>query len=89
MTSTVEISDNAITISGERKQEHVEENGSVYRFERTYGAFYREIPLPEGAIADQAKAAFKDGVPRSLCLRRPSRCRVDAGSRFRASSVRL
>jgi HSP20 family protein len=59
---TVEIGDNAITISGERKQEHVEEKGSVYRFERTYGAFHREIPLPEGAIADQAKAAFKDGV---------------------------
>jgi HSP20 family protein len=59
---TVEIGDSAITISGERKQEHVEEKGSVYRFERTYGAFHREIPLPEGAIADQAKAAFKDGV---------------------------
>jgi HSP20 family protein len=59
---TVEISDDAITISGERKQEHLEENGSVYRFERTYGTFYREIPLPEGAISNQAKAAFKDGV---------------------------
>jgi HSP20 family protein len=59
---TVEISDDVITISGERKQEHVEENGSVYRFERTYGTFYREIPLPEGAIANQAKAAFNDGV---------------------------
>jgi HSP20 family protein len=59
---TVEISDDAITISGERKQEHVEESGSVYRFERTHGAFYREIPLPAGAIANQAKASFKDGV---------------------------
>jgi HSP20 family protein len=58
----VEVADNAITISGERKQEHVEESGSVYRFERTCGAFYREIPLPEGAIVNQAKAAFKDGV---------------------------
>jgi len=58
----VEIGDNAITISGERKQEQVEESGSVYRFERTYGTFYREIPLPEGAITNQAKAAFKDGV---------------------------
>ena len=38
---TVEIGDNAITISGERKQEHVEEKGSVYRFERTYGATTR------------------------------------------------
>ena len=59
---SVEISDDAITISGQRQQEHVEENGSVYRFERTYGSFFREIPLPQGAIADQAKASFKDGV---------------------------
>jgi HSP20 family protein len=58
----VEISEDAITISGERKQEHVEENGSVYRYERTHGTFYREIPLPAGAIANQAKACFKDGV---------------------------
>ena len=58
----VEISEDAITISGERKQEHVEENGSVYRYERTHGTFYREIPLPAGAIANQAKASFKDGV---------------------------
>jgi len=58
----VEIGDKAITISGERKQENVEESGSVYRFERTCGTFYREIPLPEGAIVNKAKAAFKDGV---------------------------
>jgi HSP20 family protein len=58
----VEIGDDAITISGERQQEHEEERGSVYRYERSYGAFYRVIPLPEGAIADQAKASFKDGV---------------------------
>jgi len=59
---TVEISDAAVTISGERKQEHAEENGSIYRFERSYGAFFREIPLPEGAIVNQAKASVKDGV---------------------------
>jgi HSP20 family protein len=55
-------SDNAITISGERQQEHEEDRGGVYRFERSYGAFFREIPLPEGAIVDQAKASFKDGI---------------------------
>ena len=58
----VEISDDAITISGERAQEQEEERGGVYRFERTYGAFSRVIPLPEGAIVDQAKASFKNGV---------------------------
>ena len=59
---TVEISEDAITISGERKEDRVEENGGVYRVERAYGSFFREIPLPEGAIVDQAKARFKDGV---------------------------
>jgi HSP20 family protein len=59
---TVEISDDTITISGERQEERAEENNGVYRYERTYGAFFREIPLPEGAIVDQAKATFKDGV---------------------------
>jgi HSP20 family protein len=59
---TVEISEDAITISGERKEDRVEENGGAYRVERAYGAFFREIRLPEGAIVDQAKARFKDGV---------------------------
>jgi HSP20 family protein len=27
-----------------------------------YGSFYRVIPLPEGAITEQAKANFRDGV---------------------------
>jgi len=58
----VEVGDDALTISGERQQERVDENGGIRRVERTYGAFFRKIPLPEGAIADQAKANFNNGV---------------------------
>jgi HSP20 family protein len=58
----VDVTDEAITIQGERRREHEEEHGGVYRSERSYGSFYRAIPLPEGAITDQAKASFKDGV---------------------------
>jgi len=58
----VDINDDRITISGERKKQHEEEKEGVYRSERLYGAFRREIPLPEGAMTDQAKAQFKDGV---------------------------
>ena len=58
----VEIGEDTITISGQRQQEHREEDGGVYRFERVYGSFFREIPLPPGVITDQAKASFKDGV---------------------------
>src|SRR5215471_9434647 len=58
----IEVTEDAITISGERRQEQETEREGVYRSERTYGSFYRTIPLPEGAITDQAKATFKDGV---------------------------
>jgi HSP20 family protein len=58
----VDVTEDAIVIQGERRREHEEERGGVYRSERSYGSFYRAIPLPEGAITDQAKATFKDGV---------------------------
>jgi HSP20 family protein len=58
----VEVADDAVTIQGERKWEHKEEREGVYRSERSYGSFYRTLPLPEGAIGDQAKATFKNGV---------------------------
>ena len=59
---SIDVTDNDITISGERRQEQETERGGVYHSERSYGSFRRTIPVPEGAIADQAKATFKDGV---------------------------
>jgi HSP20 family protein len=58
----VDITESAITIQGERRQEEETERGGVYRTERSYGSFYRSVPLPDGAMTDQAKATFKDGV---------------------------
>jgi len=58
----VEITNDAVIIQGERKQEREEEQGGIHRSERFYGSFYREIPLPEGVKADQAKAQFNNGV---------------------------
>ena len=58
----VDVTDEAITIQGERRREHEDERGGVYRSERSYGSFQRVIALPEGAITDQAKATFRDGV---------------------------
>jgi HSP20 family protein len=59
---SIDVTDNEITISGERRREEETERGGVYRSERSYGSFSRTVRLPEGAIADQAKATFKDGV---------------------------
>jgi len=59
---TVDVTDATVTIRGERRREREEEQGGVYRSERSYGSFYRAVPLPEGAMADQAKASFTNGV---------------------------
>jgi HSP20 family protein len=59
---TVDVTEDSITISGERKHEYKEEREGAYRSERRYGRFSRVIPLPEGTIADQAKATFDNGV---------------------------
>lgn len=58
----VDINDDALTIQGERKQEHEENREGYYRSERSYGSFFRTIPLPEGINAEAAKASFRDGV---------------------------
>ena len=58
----VEITDDALVIRGERKSEREENEEGYYRSERSYGSFYRRIPLPEGTKAEEAKADFRDGV---------------------------
>jgi HSP20 family protein len=58
----VEVTDGHLAISGERKSEKEEEKDNVYRCERSYGSFYRAVPLPEGAKLEDVKATFVDGV---------------------------
>ena len=58
----VEFTDDALIISGERKEENKEEREGYYFSERNYGSFYRTIPLPEGADTTKAHANFHDGV---------------------------
>ena len=58
----VECTDEGIIIEGEKRREHEAIEGGYHRSERTYGRFYRLIPLPEGAQTEKAKADFKNGV---------------------------
>lgn len=59
---SVDVTDGTVTIQGERRREREEEREGVYRSERTYGSFCRVVPLPEGAIVEEARANFRDGV---------------------------
>ncbi len=58
----VDIADNAVVIRGERKSEREENEKGYYRSERSYGSFYRRIPLPSGVNAEEANAEFRNGV---------------------------
>jgi HSP20 family protein len=58
----VEITNDSIVVHGERQQEREENEEGYYRTERSYGSFYRSIPLPDGVNADEAKATFNNGV---------------------------
>ena len=58
----VEVTEDSVVIHGERQNAHEESREGYYRSERSYGRFYRDVPLPEGAQVDSAKANYKDGV---------------------------
>ena len=58
----VELENNVLTISGERKTEHEEQHEGYYRLERATGSFSRALSLPEGIDADAVTAAFDNGV---------------------------
>jgi HSP20 family protein len=58
----VELRDDSVVVRGERQEERKEEREGFYRTERSYGSFYREIPLPVGVDTDKATANFRDGV---------------------------
>ena len=59
---TIEVRDNALTVSGERKAEHEQREKGWYRLERQFGRFSRSISLPEGIDADAVTASFDRGV---------------------------
>lgn len=59
---TVTITEEGLTIEGEKKFEEEEKKNNWYRSERTYGKFVRTVPLPEGVKTADIKATFLNGV---------------------------
>lgn len=53
-----------LVLQGERQSGHEEgqQGSGFYHSERSYGSFYRSIPLPEGVDPQTVDASFKDGV---------------------------
>jgi HSP20 family protein len=58
----IEVENNVLTVSGERKTVHEEKHEGYYRLERATGAFSRSLTLPEGIDAESVTATFHNGV---------------------------
>jgi HSP20 family protein len=58
----VELEDNVLTISGQRKAQHEHNEEGYYRIERAFGDFTRSLTLPDGVDPDGVQAHFDRGV---------------------------
>ena len=58
----VSLSDNTLTIRGEKKREEETKDENIVRIERVYGSFQRSISLPAAVDADKVEAKLNDGV---------------------------
>ncbi len=58
----IHLTEDSITISGEKKKEEKVEKKGYYRHERSYGSFARSFSLPTDVRTDDAKAEFKEGI---------------------------
>ena len=58
----VSVTQNMLTIKGERKIEEERKDEGYYYCERRYGSFVRSIALPGSVEVDKIKATYKDGV---------------------------
>ncbi len=58
----IEVTDNTLIVSGERKEEKEEKEASYYRREIAYGSFYRAIQLPSDIDPEKINAKYENGV---------------------------
>jgi len=59
---TIELEDNVLTVSGERKSDREAKGDGFYRAERAFGSFSRSLTLPKGVDPEAIAATFTDGV---------------------------
>jgi len=58
----INIENNRLTISGERKQKAEEDGRRFHRVETTYGSFERSFQLPDHIDEESIEASYKNGL---------------------------
>jgi HSP20 family protein len=66
----VEVENNVLTISGQRRMEHEDKRDGYHRVERYYGSFTRSFALSDEVSNEEIDAKFENGV---LTLKLPKR----------------
>lgn len=67
----VDVENNVLTVSGERKFENEEQGKSWHLVERGYGSFRRSFSLPNTVDPASADAAYKNGLLTVKLEKRP------------------
>ena len=60
----ISLKDDVLTIKGEKKEEHKEEEKNYHYFESRYGTFQRTFRLPQNVDSEKVKAECTKGVLR-------------------------
>jgi HSP20 family protein len=58
----ISLTDDVLTVKGEKKQEKEEEDENYHRIERSYGSFSRSVRLPSEVQSDKIEANYKNGI---------------------------
>lgn len=60
----VTLEENSLLLKGEKREEKDETRKGIHRIERSYGSFFRRIPLPAEIVNEKVEATFERGVLR-------------------------
>ncbi len=58
----IDITDDRLTVSGERKFENTDKQKNFHSVESYYGTFSRSFYLPDSIKSDKVEASYKDGI---------------------------
>jgi len=80
----LEVIDNQIVISGERRQENQKKAAGQAYSERRFGRFQRNFALPAGVDAEKVEANYQDGILRVMVPKaesaKPRQIKITNGS---------
>lgn len=67
----ISVSNNLLTIRGEKRQEQEEKKRNYHRVERSFGSFHRSVPLPSSVDPSKADASYHGGILTITLPKRP------------------